>query len=159
MTEFIPVYISGILCFCFIQPVNVRQKQFAGRTQGNSVLPSPSSEITGHFVQRKTDCKTCIKLQAGSSHPANFYKHSSNSERYKNSELYLLIRLILAFNPLVPLYNWCPLVNLLIKIEFLWKHTKTGFYHFRKFQASRCCCCHREALFCQVTGHWKDTHQ
>lgn len=85
ITDFIPVYFTGILCFCFIQPVNVRQKQFASRTQDIIQYSKlPQSEITGHFVHRKNDYQTCIKLQAGCSHPASFCKHSLNSGRYKN---------------------------------------------------------------------------
>lgn len=122
ISEFIPVYFTGILCFCFIQPVNVRQKQFAGRTQDIIQCSQlPQSEITGHFVQRKHDCKTCIKLQAVLTLQTftNTAPTVGNTKPSQGSELYLLIRLILAFNPLIPLYNCCPLVNLLVKTEFL----------------------------------------
>lgn len=74
ITELIPVYFTGILCFCFIQPVNVRQKQFASTTQDIIQCSQlPQSEITEHFVHRKNDYKPWIKLQAGCSHPANFH--------------------------------------------------------------------------------------
>lgn len=74
-------------------------------------------------------------------HPASCYKHDAEQQEIQKhastSELYLLIRLILACNPLVPLYNCCPLVILFVKIVVLGKHRKKGFYHFKKFRTSR----------------------
>lgn len=45
--------------------------------------------------------------------------------------------MILASNLLVPLYNCCPSVIFFVKIVVLWKQTKKGFYHFKKFQGSK----------------------
>lgn len=121
ITEFIPVYFTGLLCTCFIQPVNIRPKQFAGRTQDIIQCSQlPQSEIAGHFVQRKNDCKTCIKQAVLTLQTfINTAQMVGDAKTSQCSELYLLIRLILAFNPLIPLYNCCPLFNLLVKIEFL----------------------------------------